>query len=1000
MDFSQTVGGLTAGDTMLLMFDHANRMNSSSGAFEVYWNGALVATVSQTGTTMNTASLELVAAAGNNIVRFRGIGAEDNGGASLDNVRLFATEATSSGSGDDDLTGGAGDDVLVGGAGNDTARFSGSSLAYSVTETGDGGYVITDSVAGRDGTDTLTGIETLHFADGDFSPAARIDHWAGSPASVAENATGGSVVGTVAAAGAAGFTGTIVYSLLGDADGRFAIDPATGVVTYTGSVPLNAEIGSYSLQVAIEFVGIATRSVPLPVAIENANLAPTDLLFDTGTALAPTLLGSAQLNAGTYQLTPNSGGQVGVLWNAIDLSHDVTWTARMYFGGSDGGADGISFALQNAGRYVSGANGALTAGSLGIAFDTYSNSGEPSSDFSMFVLNGQYSTSFDTYHSHSNLEDGAWHNVVIDWDAQDQTISYSIDGTSIASKTYDLATLFGGSLTGFFGFGAATGGAYNEQRVDIVSVRTMAARLVVTEDAAAGTLVATLVGVDPDSTDVLSYAITDASGALLANANFEIANGNELRVKAGANIDFESAASLNLFVKVTDLAGLNRVVPVTVDVRNLVEGNEAPTALVLSVLESSPSVLVGSVSQTGADTYRLTPNQNSQNGAVWGNVDLAKDVTWTTRMYFGGNDGGADGINFSLQNEGTGSTGSGALTANSLGIRFDTYSNSGEPASDFSQFVLNGVSSTQFDAFHAHSNLENGAWHDVVISWDAQSQTLRYSVDGADIASRHYDVANLVFGGGTSGYYGFGATTGGASNEQSVQIISVASTASRLSVDDAASANTLVARLTGMDPNVGDALSYAITDASGNPVVDGNFEIVNGNELQVRAGASLTGLGGSTVDLFVRVSDPSAASLVSVVHIDVTGSSLQGQQSLARIATPVESLASLPDLPDTVASIFDTPLHSWFGGSGHEWLWREYDTPLARVPIASPTDPLAPGLQSDVTQRDAARFAESVAAFMPTSAGIFGTPDQDINVGADILVTPKSSGSVASAFAN
>jgi hypothetical protein len=82
------------------------------------------------------------------------------------------------GRGDDTLAGGGGDDTLDGGAGLDIAAFSGVLDEYTVTlhrdEAGTATHVtVADSVAGRDGTDTILlgpgaerTVERLSFADG------------------------------------------------------------------------------------------------------------------------------------------------------------------------------------------------------------------------------------------------------------------------------------------------------------------------------------------------------------------------------------------------------------------------------------------------------------------------------------------------------------------------------------------------------------------------------------------------------------------------------------------------------------------------------------------------------------------------------------------------------------------------------------------------------------------------------------------------------------------
>ncbi|MEL7684061.1 FG-GAP-like repeat-containing protein [Citromicrobium bathyomarinum] len=66
--------------------------------------------------------------------------------------------------GNDTLTGGLGNDILDGGEGTDTAVFSGSRDAYAITQIADGQF----EVSGPDGTDTLTSIERLQFADGTY----------------------------------------------------------------------------------------------------------------------------------------------------------------------------------------------------------------------------------------------------------------------------------------------------------------------------------------------------------------------------------------------------------------------------------------------------------------------------------------------------------------------------------------------------------------------------------------------------------------------------------------------------------------------------------------------------------------------------------------------------------------------------------------------------------------------------------------------------------------
>jgi serralysin len=91
----------------------------------------------------------------------------------------------------------------------------------------------------------------------------------------------------------------------------------------------------------------------------------------------------------------------------------------------------------------------------------------------------------------------------------------------------------------------------------------------VEENAAAGTVVGTLGAVDPDSGDTHSFALTGGATNL-----FEVV-GNQIRVKAGAALDFEAQSSHALTVKVTDQDGLSATKAVTIGVTNVVETGTA-----------------------------------------------------------------------------------------------------------------------------------------------------------------------------------------------------------------------------------------------------------------------------------------------------------------------------------------------------------------------------------------------------------------------------------------
>ncbi|NWG26851.1 MAG: cadherin-like domain-containing protein, partial [Pseudorhodoplanes sp.] len=76
------------------------------------------------------------------------------------------SDTITGGNGGDTLSGAGGNDSLDGGSGDDLAVFSGARSEYVVTLLPDGRLQIVDSVAGRDGTDILSGVERGQFSNG------------------------------------------------------------------------------------------------------------------------------------------------------------------------------------------------------------------------------------------------------------------------------------------------------------------------------------------------------------------------------------------------------------------------------------------------------------------------------------------------------------------------------------------------------------------------------------------------------------------------------------------------------------------------------------------------------------------------------------------------------------------------------------------------------------------------------------------------------------------
>lgn len=113
-----------------------------------------------------------------------------------------ASNVLTANAGNDTLTGGAGNDMLDGGDGIDTAVYTGLRSGYSgrIGATSAASSSVIDAVAGRDGTDTLVGVERVRFSD--VSLALDITGHAGTTAKLL-----GAVFGAAAVANAS-YVGT------------------------------------------------------------------------------------------------------------------------------------------------------------------------------------------------------------------------------------------------------------------------------------------------------------------------------------------------------------------------------------------------------------------------------------------------------------------------------------------------------------------------------------------------------------------------------------------------------------------------------------------------------------------------------------------------------------------------------------------------------------------------------------------------------------------------
>jgi hypothetical protein len=193
----------------------------------------------------------------------------------------------------------------------------------------------------------------------------------------------------------------------------------------------------------------------------------------------------------------------------------------------------------------------------------------------------------------------------------------------------------------------------------------------------------------------------------------------------------------------------------------------------------------GSAYQYNNSCFTITENERDKNGSLWHNykINLNFDFEIEFELFLGNNDGGADGIAFVLQGDCASAGGNGGALGygginNSIAVEFDTYQNYddyGDPASDHIAIISGGSVdhslSTNLDGPYSVNNMENGNWHNVVIQWFSDTESLRVNFNGTPTLSYTGDIINSILGGNTEVFWGFTGGTGMNYNLQQVCII-------------------------------------------------------------------------------------------------------------------------------------------------------------------------------------------------------------------------------------
>ena len=229
----------------------------------------------------------------------------------------------------------------------------------------------------------------------------------------------------------------------------------------------------FILFICLVFSSNLSAQGSLPSTCVNRPFDPTDFNLNGSASL---------LTTGTFELTPNAGGQGGSSWyrRRLDMRVNFRISVDLFLGNNNGGADGIAFVLQNLDTGQGGTGGGLGYGggtpitpSIAVEFDTWFNAGgDPpgGDDHIAFVLDGAAGTlpTPSNVNTVTNLENGNFHSVTFFWNPDTQLFRYRFthsNGTVIEnSRSIDMITHLGTNIA-FWGFTASTGGAQNQQMV-------------------------------------------------------------------------------------------------------------------------------------------------------------------------------------------------------------------------------------------------------------------------------------------------------------------------------------------------------------------------------------------------------------------------------------------------------------------------------------------------------------------------------------------------------
>ena len=398
----------------------------------------------------------------------------------------------------------------------------------------------------------------------------------------------------------------------------------------------------------------------------------------------------------------------------------------------------------------------------------------------------------------------------------------------------------------------------------------------IAENSSAGTLVGLLSATDPDAGSRFLYALVAGSGGNDAGNGLVEIIGNQLKVKAGALINFEVNPFLNLNIQVTDNGSpaLSFAKAVTVSVLN---ANEAPTGIsifIAAILENSAGgTVISSLSASDPDagslfSYALVAGSGGSDAdnslvEIVGSqlrIKTGALIDYETNPFLNLNiqvtDNGTPALSFTK-----------AVTVNVLNINENpidlAITSVGITENSAAGTVVGNLSVTDPDGgsgflYALVAGIDGNDADNGLVEIIGSQVKLR---SGASIDYERDKVLNLnirVSDNGNPALSFTKAVTVSVLNANEAPLdLGLVSTG----ILENSIAGTLIGNLLATDPDAGTNFSYALVAGSGGNDADNGFVEIVGSQLRVKAGALIDYESNPVLDLNIRVTDSVSPAL-------------------------------------------------------------------------------------------------------------------------------------------